>query len=149
MNRSAARLARLLCTITMSLGVPSIARAGSSDDAPARCTRPVTAVAAAPRVTVPLPSVVRAPAITAPRTATPTRLTRPGQSLTVNPSAPALTAKRNATPVDKTDKSADKPSEVTAPAVPGLGRLLRMNAGTDDEISWLKGPKDRNGAILT
>jgi len=153
MNRSVIRFARRLGLGALLLSAPLAARAGTCDDSPARCTRPATitttAVAASvARPVTPTPAITRTP-VTTSRIPTPARVVRPSLA----PAAPPLTAKRgSAAPADKADKSADKAADVDTPAVPGLGRLLRMNAGTDDEISWLRAPRtprDRGPAIVT
>lgn len=153
MNRSVTRLAHRLSLGALLLGAPALARAGTCDDSPARCTRPATptataTVAAASRPVTPSPAPVRMAPVT-PRVATPVRIVRP----TAAPAAPSLTLKRsNAAPTDKLDRAADKAGDTDSPAVPGLGRLLRINAGTDDEISWLRTPRstrERGGAIVT
>lgn len=147
MSRSRSLLMRFIFAAAIAAASPLLAEAGTCEDGPARCTRPVKRVAPV-TASVPAPviaSVAKSSSPARPRVASP--------AAAAAPSAPPA-AKRPASPVAErterpAEKPADKPAEVRLPAIPGLGTLLRISAGTHDEISWFIGPRDRGGAIVT
>ncbi len=145
MNRSTNLLARISFTVTLLAATPLLAEAGSCEDSPARCTRPVKITTAVAAVTGPAPPASASANARPAARAQVVKRTVPAPSV-----APAPVAVKKAMPiVERTEKPAEKSIELKVPAVPGLGTLLRMSTGTHDEISWFRGPRDRDGTILT